>query len=152
MAVVLFALMITDVEELDMIDHMAISPRDLEAARQFYDAALTPLGISVVMEVAADQSGGYHGIGYGVGEKPSFWLSSDSRCAAPFGSCELGVHIAFAAGNRASVDAFYEAAMAQGGRDNGPPGIRHHYHPSYYAAFVIDPDGVNVEAVCQKSA
>lgn len=133
-----------------MIDHMGVSPANIEKARQFYDAALRPLGIENVMEVTAEESGGYHGIGYGVGHKPFFWLSSDSRHATPPGPRGAGIHIAFEAESRAAVDAFHAAAMAQGGRDNGAPGIRPHYHPAYYAAFVIDPDGVNVEAVCQK--
>lgn len=133
-----------------MIDHMGISPTDIERARQFYDAALKPLGITNVMEVTSEQTGGYHGIGYGNGRKPFFWLSSDMRHAAPDGPCGTGIHIAFEAESRAAVDAFYAAAMAQGGRDNGLPGIRPHYHPAYYAGFVIDPDGVNVEAVCQR--
>jgi catechol 2,3-dioxygenase-like lactoylglutathione lyase family enzyme len=133
-----------------MIDHMGISPRDMERARQFYDAALGPLGIATVMEVTPEQTGGYHGIGYGSARKPFFWLSADSRRTLPEGPRAAGIHIAFEAESRAAVDAFYAAAIAQGGRDNGPPGIRPHYHPSYYAAFVIDPDGANVEAVCQR--
>ncbi|MAN73269.1 MAG: glyoxalase/bleomycin resistance/extradiol dioxygenase family protein [Henriciella sp.] len=133
-----------------MIDHMGIRPADIERARQFYDAALKPLGIANVMEVTPDETGGYHGIGYGAGPKPFFWLSSDRRQAALEGPRGAGIHIAFEAGSRAAVDAFYQAALAQGGSDNGAPGIRPHYHPAYYAAFVIDPDGVNVEAVCQK--
>lgn len=133
-----------------MIDHIGISPADLERARVFYDAALAPLGISRVMEVTADETGGYHGIGYGTGGKPSFWLSNDSRRALPEGPRGACIHLAFRAESRAAVDAFHAAAMAQGGRDNGAPGIRPHYHPFYYAAFVIDPDGVNLEAVCQK--
>lgn len=134
-----------------MIDHMGISTSDIESARQFYDAALKPLGIVKVMEVTPEQSGFYHGIGYGNDRKPFFWLSADSRDAAPRVARGMGIHIAFEAENRAAVDAFYAAAMAVGGRDNGPPGIRLHYHPTYYAAFVIDPDGVNVEAVCHRS-
>ncbi|MFC5343373.1 VOC family protein (plasmid) [Brevundimonas staleyi] len=133
-----------------MIDHMGFSPADLEDARRFYDAALKPLGVANVMEVTPEQTGGYHGIGYGAGRKPFFWLSSDSRRDVPEGPRGTGIHIAFEAESRAAVDAFYAAAIAHGGRDNGPPGIRPHYHPAYYAAFVIDPDGVNVEAVCQR--
>lgn len=133
-----------------MIDHMGVNPADIERARRFYDAALKPLGINIVMEVTPDQAGGYHGIGYGVASKPFFWLSTDSRRPPPYGERGDGVHIAFEAKTRAAVDAFYEAAMGQGGRNNGLPGIRPHYHAAYYAAFVIDPDGVNVEAVCQK--
>lgn len=134
-----------------MIDHIGISPVDIERARQFYDAALRPLGIARVMEVTADQTGGYHGIGYGSTAKPFFWLSSDLRRSLPEVRRGMGIHIAFEAGSRAAVDAFHAAALAQGGLDNGSPGIRPHYHPAYYAAFVIDPDGVNLEAVCQKT-
>jgi catechol 2,3-dioxygenase-like lactoylglutathione lyase family enzyme len=137
-------------ERTSMIDHMGICPSDIERARRFYDAALRPLGISNVMEVAAEQSGGYHGIGYGAGLKPVFWLSHDKRRAISLAKITVGVHVAFTANSRAAVDAFYAAAMAEGGTDNGPPGLRPHYHPAYYAAFVIDPDGVNVEAVCHK--
>lgn len=133
-----------------MIDQMGISPTDIEHARQFYDAALKPLGIAKVMEVTPEQTGGYHGIGYGTCRKPFFWLSSDGHRATSEGPRGTGIHVAFEAESRAAVDAFYAAAMTQGGRDNGPPGIRPCYHPAYYAAFVIDPDGVNVEAVCQK--
>ncbi|MGM4921265.1 VOC family protein [Tardiphaga sp. 813_E8_N1_3] len=134
-----------------MIDHMGFSPSDIESARQFYDATLKPLGISNVVEITAEQTGGYHGIGYGVDRKPTFWLFNDKRHAVPLGPRGIGIHIAFAADSRASIDAFYAAAMAQNGRNNGLPGIRPHYHPAYYAAFVIDLDGVNIEAVCQKS-
>ncbi len=133
-----------------MIDHIGVSPADIERARRFYDAALKPRGIAALMEVTPEQTGGYHGIGYGVGRKPAFWLSSDRRRASPPGPRGLGIHIAFEANSRAAVDAFYAAAMAQGGGDNGPPGVRPHYHAAYYAAFVIDPDGVNVEAVCHQ--
>ncbi|GBD49077.1 VOC family protein [Methylopila sp. Yamaguchi] len=133
-----------------MIDHMSVSPADVESARRFYDAALRPLGVVAVMEVSPEQAGGYRGIGYGVDLKPFFWLTSDSRRASQPGARGLGIHVAFAAGSRAMVDAFYAAALAHGGSDNGPPGVRPHYHPAYYAAFVIDPDGVNVEAVCHK--
>jgi len=132
-----------------MLDHIGIRPRDFESSQRFYDAALLPLGIVTVMEVRPEESGGYRGVGYGNGGKPFFWLSGDSRHVPVDGSRETGTHIAFAAENRAAVDSFYAAAMAHGGRDNGPPGVRAHYHPAYYAAFVIDPDGFNVEAVCQ---
>ncbi|QNA83642.1 VOC family protein [Sphingomonas sp. So64.6b] len=124
-----------------MIDHLGIRAADFEASRRFYDAALSALGIVPVMEVTPEQSGGYHGIGYGRNGKPSFWLGNDG----PLGE---GLHIALSAASRAEVDAFYQAALAAGGRDNGPPGIRAHYHPTYYGAFVLDPDGINVEAVC----
>lgn len=124
-----------------MLDHIGISASDFEASRHFYEAALAPLGISLVMEVTPEQSGSYHGLGMGKGSKPFFWLGNG-------GAKGTGGHIAFAAGTRAEVDAFYAAAMASGGTDNGPPGIRAHYHPNYYGAFVLDPDGTNIEAVC----
>jgi len=127
-----------------MIDHIGIGAADFGAARRFYDAALAPLGMEMVMEVTAEETGGdYHGVGYGKADNPCFWVGSDG----PRGS---GIHIAFTAETRAQVDAFYAAAMGAGGRDNGPPGIRAHYHPDYYGAFVFDPDGINVEAVCHK--
>jgi catechol 2,3-dioxygenase-like lactoylglutathione lyase family enzyme len=124
-----------------MIDHMGIGCGDFDASRLFYEAALTPLGMTKVMEVTPEITGGYHGIGMGKDGHPFFWFGSG-------GARGTGMHVAFTADTRAQVDAFYEAAMANGGRDNGPPGIRAHYHPNYYGAFVYDPDGINVEAVC----
>lgn len=124
-----------------MIDHIGIGCGDFEASRRFYEAALSPLGIAKMMEVTPEMTGGYHGIGMGAEQKPFFWFGND-------GARGTGMHVAFTAETRAQVDAFYAAAMANGGRDNGPPGIRAHYHPNYYAAFVYDPDGINVEAVC----
>jgi len=129
------------IEGTGMIDHIGIGASDFEASQRFYDAALSALGIGMMMEVTPEQSGGYHGVGYGAEGKPFFWLGNDG----PRGS---GIHIAFAAASRAQVDAFYDAALKAGGTDNGPPGLRPHYHPNYYAAFVFDPDGINVEAVC----
>lgn len=131
-----------------MIDHMGVTVRDFTASRRFYDAALAPLGIGKIMEVTPEESGGYHGVGYGSRGKPFFWLSKDLRPPAAGQALGSGLHIAFSAEDRAAVDAFHAAALAHGGRDNGAPGIRAHYHPSYYAAFVLDPDGFNVEAVC----
>ena len=125
-----------------MIDHIGIGAGDFAASRAFYEAALAPLGIVQVMEVTPEESGGYHGIGYGNEGKPFFWLAADG----PRGP---GIHIAFAAPDRAAVDAFHAAALKAGGRDNGAPGLRPWYHPDYYAAFVFDPDGINVEAVCR---
>jgi catechol 2,3-dioxygenase-like lactoylglutathione lyase family enzyme len=128
-----------------MIDHMGIGASDFAASTRFYDAALATLDAARIMEVTPEQSGGYHGIGYGKDGKPCFWLGNDG----PRGS---GIHIAFSAPSRAQVDAFYTAALGAGGKDNGPPGLRPHYHPYYYAAFVLDPDGINVEAVCHTPA
>ena len=124
-----------------MIDHMGIGVSDFAASRRFYDAALAPLGITQVMEVTPEQTGGLHSIGYGDADKPVFWVGNDGHSGS-------GIHIAFTASTRAAVDAFYAAAMAAGGRDNGAPGLRPHYHPDYYGAFVLDPDGLNIEAVC----
>jgi predicted lactoylglutathione lyase len=123
------------------IDHIGLSVSDFAAARAFYAAALRPLGITVQMEVSKEQTGSYEGAGFGADGKPFFWLGSG-------GKIRPGVHIAFAAKSRDEVDAFYKAAIAAGGKDNGPPGIRAHYHPNYYGAFVVDADGHNVEAVC----
>lgn len=128
-----------------MLDHIGIAASDFAASRRFYEAALAPLGIGLVMEVTPEQSGGYHGLGLGKDGKPFFWLGNKGPRGA-------GMHVAFTAGSRAEVDAFYAAAMAAGGRDNGAAGLRPHYHPNYYGAFVLDPDGINVEAVCHQPA
>lgn len=134
-----------------MIDHLAVRVRDFDASRRFYDAALAPLGLSVVMEVTPQTSGGYHGLGYGAAGKPVFWVSNDPGSTAG-DPAELGrLHVAFAAVDHAAVDAFHSTALAHGGRDNGAPGVRAHYHPHYYAAFVLDPNGINVEAVCHQA-
>jgi catechol 2,3-dioxygenase-like lactoylglutathione lyase family enzyme len=124
-----------------MIDHIGIGASNFDASKRFYDAALAALEIVPIMEVTAEQSGGYHGIGYGKKSKPFSWLGDNG----PRGT---GVHVVFSASSRSQVDAFYAAALLAGGKDNGSPGLRPHYHPFYYAAFVIDPDGLNVEAVC----
>jgi catechol 2,3-dioxygenase-like lactoylglutathione lyase family enzyme len=123
-----------------MIDHLGFAVSDIERSRRFYDAALAPLGVEVLMTVTPDQhpKGGTV-LGYGRDGHPFFWIGDKEQVGE-------GTHIAFAA-TREQVDAFYAAAIAAGGRDNGPPGIREHYHPNYYAAFVFDPDGINVEAV-----
>lgn len=123
-----------------MIDHFGLSVADYEKSRAFYDAALAPLGYSRMQEFPTP-----HGmlVGYGA-DKPEFWVSSGGRCTG-------NLHIAFTAGSRAEVDAFYAAAMAAGARDNGAPGVREMYHPNYYGAFVFDPDGHNIEAVCHAS-
>ena len=125
-----------------MIDHIGINARDFEASRRFYDAALKPLGLTTIMEVTPQETGGFHALGYGAGDKPDFWLGNGDPRGA-------GAHVAFVASSRAQVDAFHAAALGAGGKDNGAPGLRLDYHPTYYAAFVIDPDGLNVEAVCQ---
>ncbi len=121
-----------------MFDHIGFRVRDVEASRKFYLAALATLGVGVAME-----HGG--GVGLGRGGKPQLWLSRGEPHASP-------LHIAFAARDRAEVDAFHAAALAAGGKDNGAPGLRPHYHPNYYGAFAIDPDGHNIEAVCHSAA
>jgi catechol 2,3-dioxygenase-like lactoylglutathione lyase family enzyme len=128
-----------------MLDHIGLRVTDIERARAFYNQALAPLGVGIVMEVSAEETGAGAYLGYGEGLKPYFWLGEDRKAT------EL-LHVAFAADTRAKVDAFYKAAMAAGGRDNGPPGVRTLYHPTYYGAFVLDPDGHNIEAVCHAPA
>jgi catechol 2,3-dioxygenase-like lactoylglutathione lyase family enzyme len=124
-----------------MFDHIGIRVADLARSRAFYTAALAPLAITVQMEVTAEQTGGGAHVGFGQDGKPSFWIGEH-----PEGSS--GIHIAFSAPSQAAVDAFYQAALAAGGEDNGAPGLRPHYHPNYFGAFILDPDGNNVEAVC----
>ena len=122
-----------------MIDHFTLKVRSYPKSRDFYLAALRPLGYSLVMEFEGKTGG------LGVEGKPDFWLAEDPAGARP-------THFAFSAKDRATVDAFYRAAMATGGKDNGPPGLRPHYHANYYGAFVLDPDGHNIEAVCHAPA
>jgi catechol 2,3-dioxygenase-like lactoylglutathione lyase family enzyme len=114
---------------------------DLARAKAFYAAALAPLGIELLMEVTAEQTGGAAHAGFGSGGKPFFWVGDGDAPAGP-------VHVALRAETRSEVEAFHRAALAVGGRDNGAPGLRPHYHPNYYGAFVLDPDGNNIEAVC----
>jgi len=124
-----------------MLDHTGISVSDLNRSKAFYTEALSPLSIVLVMEVTAEQTGSDAHAGFGAGDKPFFWIGSGQRRSGP-------VHFAFTAQSRSDVDAFYRAALKAGGKDNGAPGLRPHYHPSYYGAFVLDPDGNNIEAVC----
>jgi catechol 2,3-dioxygenase-like lactoylglutathione lyase family enzyme len=134
-----------------LIDHIGLNIADFTRSRAFYDATLTPLNIAVVMTVTAEQTGKNAQVGYGKtadsgdiqAGKPTFWIGQGE----PLGN---RLHVAFVADSRAEVDAFHAAAMAAGGTDNGPPGVRPHYHPNYYAAFVLDPDGHNIEAVCHQ--
>jgi catechol 2,3-dioxygenase-like lactoylglutathione lyase family enzyme len=119
-----------------MIDHLSVPVSDFERSLAFYKAALAPLGYEVLMQ--------FPGVaGMGVKPKPDLWI----------GAHKVGhvVHVAIRAEKRSAVDAFYAAAIAAGGKDNGAPGVRAHYHPNYYGAFVIDPDGHNVEAVCHEA-
>jgi catechol 2,3-dioxygenase-like lactoylglutathione lyase family enzyme len=128
-----------------MLDHIGLTISDMERARAFYEVALRPLGLGVLMEVTAEQTGADAHAGFGDGGKPYFWIGAGEKGKG-------GIHVAFVAQTRAEVDAFYAAALKAGGRDNGAPGIRSHYHPNYYGAFVFDPDGNNIEAVCHGPA
>jgi catechol 2,3-dioxygenase-like lactoylglutathione lyase family enzyme len=119
-----------------MIDHMSITVSNLAASKRFYAAALKPLGYTLMMEY------GEQAAGLGEGGKPDFWLSPGEPKPS---------HIAFRSPDRATVDAFHAAAIAAGARDNGAPGVRAQYHPGYYGAFILDPDGYNVEAVCHQA-
>jgi len=127
-----------------MIDHIGFSVSAYARAKAFYEKALAPLGYVIVMEVQQDAHDS-PACGFGIGGKPDFWIGGEGKLNKP-------VHIAITAKNRAAVDAFYQAAIAAGARDNGAPGIRAHYHPNYYGAFVLDPDGHNIEAVCHAPA
>jgi catechol 2,3-dioxygenase-like lactoylglutathione lyase family enzyme len=118
-----------------MLDHVTIGVSNFERSRNFYDLALRPLGITRLYAEGETASG------YGISPKAFFWISWR-------GIPQTGTHIAFAAQDRAIVDRFHAEAIAAGGKDNGAPGIRPNYHPSYYGAFVLDPDGHNIEAVC----
>lgn len=125
-----------------MIDHIGIKVVDFDRAKAFYDQAMAPLGASLMMMVPAEFTGGRKVGGYGR-DRPVYWLSEGETVSD-------AKHVAFTARSRAEVDAFHAAALAAGGRDNGAPGLRPHYHPDYYGAFVFDPDGNNIEAVCHK--
>jgi catechol 2,3-dioxygenase-like lactoylglutathione lyase family enzyme len=123
-----------------MFDHLGVPVSNYAAAKEFYLKALAPLGVRMLMEIPREHTDGKGVSGFGV-EQPRFWISeSNARAEA--------VHIAFAAKDRKTVDAFYAAAIAAGGKDNGKPGLRPHYHEHYYGAFVLDLDGTNIEAVC----
>jgi catechol 2,3-dioxygenase-like lactoylglutathione lyase family enzyme len=121
------------------LDHVGLDVSDYEASRAFYDSALAPLGLTLMMEPIE------HVGGYGT-DFPFFWIAQRSR------GPDTGVHVAFRVEDRPTVDAFHESALAAGGTDNGAPGVREIYHPHYYGAFVLDPDGNNVEAVCHTPA
>src|SRR6516225_9094624 len=132
------------IKRRDMIDHIGFPVSDYERSKELYAKALVPLGYVLIMEVG-DAGNGDRAAGFGRAGKPEIWIGEE-------GGVGTVVHVAIAADDRATVDAFYRAALAAGGTDNGPPGLRAHYHPNYYAAFVRDPDGHNVEAVCHRPA
>jgi catechol 2,3-dioxygenase-like lactoylglutathione lyase family enzyme len=123
-----------------MIDHAGINVSDYETSRDFYTRALAPLGYELMMEPAEGIAG------FGRDGNPDFWIAGVREPTSE------NVHIAFRVPDRSTVDAFHAAAVEAGGEDNGPPGTREIYHPNYYGAFVLDPDGNNIEAVCHKPA
>lgn len=124
-----------------MIDHTGVSVSDYVRSRDFYRLALAPIGYALLMEIPAAVTGHTDVAGFGEPPKPDFWISQGEPNRP-------ALHVAFRVSTRAQVDAFWQAALAAGGIDNGAPGLRPHYHSDYYGAFVLDPDGHNIEAVC----
>jgi catechol 2,3-dioxygenase-like lactoylglutathione lyase family enzyme len=120
-----------------MLDHVTIGVSDIERSKAFYDQALRPLGI----ERLYDRGNSF--AGYGANRKAFFWIGLRN-------ASQTSVHVAFATQDRETIDQFHKGALAAGGRDNGQPGLRPHYHENYYGAFVLDPDGHNIEAVCHR--
>jgi catechol 2,3-dioxygenase-like lactoylglutathione lyase family enzyme len=118
-----------------VLDHVSLPVSDRERSERFYSDALSPLGYELIMEH------GISGVGFGQSGKPDFWIREGVPAA---------VNVAFATDDRSTVDAFHERALAVGGRDNGRPGLRPEYHPTYYGAYILDPDGNNIEAVCHR--
>jgi catechol 2,3-dioxygenase-like lactoylglutathione lyase family enzyme len=121
-----------------VLDHVGLNVSDYDRSRDFYSRALEPLGYSLLMEPALGHAG------FGRDRKPDFWISSEREPTTE------NVHVALEADDRATVDAFHAAALAAGGTDNGAPGVREIYHPTYYGAYVLDPDGNNIEVVCHR--
>jgi catechol 2,3-dioxygenase-like lactoylglutathione lyase family enzyme len=119
-----------------MLDHIIITVSDYSASKAFYEQALAPLEYHVIMEFE-------EGCGFGVLEKPDFWIRQGDKVTPR-------IHVAFTSRDREAVDTFHAAALAAGGVDHGAPGLRPDYHPNYYGAFVLDPDGHNIEAVCHR--
>ena len=122
-----------------MIDHTGVNVNDFEASRRFYSATLAPLGYELLLEFYDSVAG------FGEQGKPDFWIIQGEANTPR-------IHVAFRADTRQKVDAFYEAALGVGGRENGAPGLRPQYHLDYYGAFILDPDGHNIEAVCHSPA
>lgn len=120
-----------------MLDHIGLDVVNLKESKEFYLKALKPLGYEIFIEWGA-------WVGFAVNGKPDFWLRAGAKTTP-------SIHVAFRAENRELVDKFYEAALLAGGKDNGAPGIREIYHPHYYGAFILDPDGHNIETVCHKA-
>jgi catechol 2,3-dioxygenase-like lactoylglutathione lyase family enzyme len=127
-----------------MIDHLSVVVSDYEKSKSFYLQALAPTGHSRPVELPAAPSGRTVSTGFCHADGSDFWISQGDAVTPP-------LHIAFRVTTRAAVDAFHKAALAAGGKDNGAPGLRPHYHPDYYGAYVLDPDGHNIEAVCHEA-
>ena len=127
-----------------MLDHVGLTVSDFARSKAFYAAALQPLSITLIMEVTAEETGADAHAGFGADGNPFFWIGGGPQTGS-------AAHVAFTAPSRAVVEAFHRAALAAGATDNGAPGLRPHYHPTYYGAFVLDPDGHNIEAVCHRS-
>ena len=125
-----------------MLDHVGLPVSDYARSKAFYLRALAPLGYGLAIEVSPEQTGGGSQGGFGPKGRPQFWIGTDKPIQGK-------MHFAFVAKDRAAVRAFYDAALQAGGKDNGPPGLRPQYHADYYGAFVLDPDGHNIEAVCR---
>jgi catechol 2,3-dioxygenase-like lactoylglutathione lyase family enzyme len=128
-----------------MIDHVGLTVSNFERSKGFYKLALAPIGFQLLAEVPASISGSKDFAGFGEQPKPEFWIGGGIPNNPP-------IHIAFQASSRVQVDSFYTAALSAGGRDNGAPGIRAHYHPNYYGAFVLGFDGHSIEVVCHVPA
>jgi catechol 2,3-dioxygenase-like lactoylglutathione lyase family enzyme len=124
-----------------VFDHISFPVGDNERSKGFYLRSLAPLGYGLVLEVTSDETGGQRAAGFGKNGHPQFWIASGTPVVGK-------MHIAFVAKTRAAVEEFYKTALSAGGRDNGAPGLRPHYHENYYGAFIFDPDGNNIEAVC----
>lgn len=127
-----------------MIDHINVSVENIHSSKRFYQSSLAPIGYLLLKESSVKESGGPEFAGLGANGVPSFWIVQ----GAPN---EPRLHVAFRAEKRVQVDAFYQAAINAGGKDNGKPGLRPQYHPNYYGAYVLDPDGHNIEVVCHSA-
>lgn len=127
-----------------MFDHVGVVVSDYARSKAFYLHALAPTGHSQLIELRATPAGQRESAGFCHADGSDFWISQGDAIHPP-------IHIAFRVSSRAAVDAFYKAAIAAGGRDNGAPGLRPQYHPNYYGAYVLDPDGHNIEAVCHEA-
>jgi catechol 2,3-dioxygenase-like lactoylglutathione lyase family enzyme len=124
-----------------MLDHVGIPVSDYARSKAFYASIMKPLGYGLVLEVSSEETGGKSQAGFGAGGRPQFWIGEGKPIKGR-------VHFAFVAKSREAVRSFYDAALKAGGQENGAPGLRPHYHENYYGAFVLDPDGHNIEAVC----